>query len=187
VRLDRIKIAREQIRLFKQSQKAEEKGPRGENREQRRLRRQHEIEQTRFQRQGEIEQEKRREQTEKDAYKRALFPPPEECGTCAEEAFTLQQLSPNEKSATYTCDYCKRSYIVRRFRPKTARQPIPRRVLDEVRRRDGGACARCGNQERLEYDHIIPVKLGGANTSRNLQLLCERCNRQKSASPPGSF
>jgi len=38
---------------------------------------------------------------------------------------------------------------------------------------------KCGRQERLEYDHIIPLVKGGSNTERNIQLLCESCNRSK--------
>jgi hypothetical protein len=51
-----------------------------------------------------------------------------------------------------------------------------------VWRRDLGKCVECGSQEKLEYDHIIPVSKGGSNTERNIQLLCERCNRTKSNS-----
>jgi hypothetical protein len=61
------------------------------------------------------------------------------------------------------------------------RSSIPRSVRLEVWQRDGGRCVECDSQERLEFDHVIPVALGGANTARNLQLLCERCNRRKGA------
>lgn len=61
------------------------------------------------------------------------------------------------------------------------RQPIPDDVKIFVWRRDGGQCVKCGSQEKLEYDHIIPISKGGSNTARNLQLLCEKCNRLKGA------
>jgi hypothetical protein len=59
------------------------------------------------------------------------------------------------------------------------RQPIPESVRMYVWRRDEGKCVTCGSQERLEFDHIIPVCRGGSNTNRNIQLLCEKCNRSK--------
>jgi Holliday junction DNA helicase RuvB len=62
------------------------------------------------------------------------------------------------------------------------RLAIPPEVRREVWRRDGGKCARCGSRENLEYDHIIPVSRGGSNTARNIELLCEKCNRAKSDS-----
>jgi hypothetical protein len=63
-----------------------------------------------------------------------------------------------------------------------ARPPIPEAVRIEVWRRDSGQCVRCGSQRNLEFDHIIPLALGGSNTARNIQLLCETCNREKGAS-----
>jgi len=60
------------------------------------------------------------------------------------------------------------------------RNTIPQDVRIFVWRRDQGRCVICGSQEKLEYDHIIPFSKGGSNTERNIQLLCERCNRQKS-------
>ncbi|NCS96956.1 HNH endonuclease [bacterium] len=60
------------------------------------------------------------------------------------------------------------------------RPRIPESVRVEVWRRDGGKCARCGSRDRLEYDHIVPISRGGSNTARNIELLCEKCNRSKS-------
>lgn len=56
---------------------------------------------------------------------------------------------------------------------------ISQEVKDLVWNRDGGKCAQCGSNEKLEFDHIIPFSKGGSNTYRNIQLLCERCNREK--------
>jgi len=63
---------------------------------------------------------------------------------------------------------------------RLSRPIIPEAVRHEVWRRDGGRCVHCGSQENLEFDHIIPISKGGANTARNIQLLCEACNRKKS-------
>ncbi len=61
-----------------------------------------------------------------------------------------------------------------------SREPIPQEIQNKVWNRDGGKCVKCGSQEKLEFDHIIPFSKGGSNTYRNLQLLCEKCNRLKS-------
>jgi 5-methylcytosine-specific restriction endonuclease McrA len=63
----------------------------------------------------------------------------------------------------------------------SGREPIPDDVKMFVWNRDGGKCVRCGSNQNLEFDHIIPLSRGGSNTARNLQLLCERCNRSKGA------
>jgi hypothetical protein len=62
---------------------------------------------------------------------------------------------------------------------KYERARIPEEVRIAVWRRDQGKCARCGNRENLEYDHIVPVSKGGGNTARNIELLCQDCNRSK--------
>lgn len=59
------------------------------------------------------------------------------------------------------------------------RDPIPRDVKHAVFRRDGGKCVECGSDFEIQYDHIIPFSMGGADTVENLQLLCARCNQQK--------
>lgn len=62
---------------------------------------------------------------------------------------------------------------------KIKREVIPQNVKNEVWKRDEGLCVQCGKNEKLEFDHIIPIVKGGSNTYRNLQLLCETCNREK--------
>lgn len=63
---------------------------------------------------------------------------------------------------------------------KSAKRPaVPENVRIAVWRRDEGKCVKCGSRERLEYDHIIPISKGGSNTVRNIELLCENCNRSK--------
>jgi hypothetical protein len=62
------------------------------------------------------------------------------------------------------------------------RDRIPDSVRLFVWQRDQGKCVKCGSAEKLEFDHIIPVIKGGSNTERNVQLLCEQCNRTKGAS-----
>ena len=59
------------------------------------------------------------------------------------------------------------------------RRPIPDDVKMFVWRRDEGRCISCNSNAELEFDHIIPVSMGGSNTARNLQLLCGSCNRAK--------
>jgi hypothetical protein len=63
--------------------------------------------------------------------------------------------------------------------PRTERTGIPEAVRVAVWRRDSGRCVKCGSRERLEYDHIVPVSRGGSSTVRNVELLCEKCNRSK--------
>jgi len=64
--------------------------------------------------------------------------------------------------------------------PEKRSRGISQEVKDKVWRRDRGKCAQCGSEEYLEFDHIIPHSKGGSNTYRNIQILCQECNRKKS-------
>ena len=64
--------------------------------------------------------------------------------------------------------------------PRAARKRRPH----EFRRKDRRAwmdtqCARCGTNENLTLDHIIPVCHGGTSTKDNAQTLCGPCNNWK--------
>jgi hypothetical protein len=61
------------------------------------------------------------------------------------------------------------------------RDVIPDDVKQMVWMRDGGRCRQCGAQVELQFDHIIPVAMGGGSGPENLQILCGPCNRRKSA------
>ena len=50
--------------------------------------------------------------------------------------------------------------------------------------KQNGICAKCGNHfdlQKMEADHITPWIKGGKTTSENCQMLCQDCNRKKSA------
>jgi hypothetical protein len=65
--------------------------------------------------------------------------------------------------------------------PAPRRAGLSRDVRLAVWERDGGACVQCGATFELQFDHVIPVALGGATTAENLQVLCGPCNRAKGA------
>jgi hypothetical protein len=62
------------------------------------------------------------------------------------------------------------------------REFIPSEIRLAVWERDSGSCRSCGSTTELQYDHVIPVSMGGASTTENLQVLCGNCNRRKGAS-----
>lgn len=61
------------------------------------------------------------------------------------------------------------------------RDVIPDDVKQLVWLRDGGRCRHCGAQAELQFDHVIPVTMGGSSNPENPQILCGSCNRRKSA------
>lgn len=58
---------------------------------------------------------------------------------------------------------------------------IPMNVKREVWDRDNGKCQKCGADDNLHFDHIIPYSKGGTSKDpENIQLLCARHNLSKS-------
>lgn len=67
---------------------------------------------------------------------------------------------------------------------------LPEWLKRAVFYRDRGRCQHCGkdlsgqlaiaNDGELQFDHIIPLENGGTNDATNFQLLCIKCNLEKS-------
>lgn len=62
---------------------------------------------------------------------------------------------------------------------------IPPRIKDRVADRAKGCCQKCGRRIvgklRAEFDHVIPLIIGGEHRETNLQLLCNECHTGKTA------
>lgn len=52
-------------------------------------------------------------------------------------------------------------------------------VKHHVWMRDQGKCTKCGGTRNLNYDHVLPVALGGKSSPANLRLLCFQCNQRQ--------
>ena len=69
------------------------------------------------------------------------------------------------------------------------RQRFPVWLKDAVFHRDKGTCVICRCdltklirlQNDINIDHIIPLSLYGTNDASNMQLLCSKCNSEKSS------
>ncbi len=101
-------------------------------------------------------------------------------GNYSDEQFRLLILEQFDKERRYF-EKLKQKFDSIDNEATQIRERIPENIRIAVWRRDGGMCARCGSREKLEYDHIVPVSRGGSNTVRNIELLCEKCNRSKGA------
>ena len=91
------------------------------------------------------------------------------------EALILDKLEQKKRKVDRALERISQSA----FESANERQSIPNDVKTIVWQRDKGHCVKCGSQKNIEYDHIIPLAKGGSNTARNIQLLCENCNRSK--------
>jgi 5-methylcytosine-specific restriction endonuclease McrA len=96
-----------------------------------------------------------------------------------EAADVLALVRERQRRARRTLERAHAALAGEALQPR--REPIPRAVRLAVFERDGGRCVECGSAFEIQYDHVIPVALGGAATVENLQILCATCNRAKGA------
>jgi hypothetical protein len=64
---------------------------------------------------------------------------------------------------------------------RVQREAISDAVKHHIWVRDEGRCVECESPTELQFDHVIPLAMGGSNELANLQLLCAVCNRRKGA------
>lgn len=80
--------------------------------------------------------------------------------------------------------YAVASVNARRVKKRGAAGNYTKGDIDAILVRQGGICASCGSDQRLEVDHIVPISKGGSNWPENLQVLCRGCNARKSSKTP---
>lgn len=64
------------------------------------------------------------------------------------------------------------------------RTEFNRKIRSKASKRAAGKCERCSanlKSGESEYDHLIPLALGGKSTLINCQLLCRVCHVEKTA------
>lgn len=72
-------------------------------------------------------------------------------------------------------------FLERSLRKKRPDRHTPQKIRNEILKKYDNKCCECGSKEKLEIDHIKPIKLGGNNDFDNLQILCKTCNICKGA------
>ncbi|GAA4328428.1 HNH endonuclease signature motif containing protein [Flaviaesturariibacter amylovorans] len=70
----------------------------------------------------------------------------------------------------------------RRARKANVRGIVRKADYDQLRVLLGDSCLKCGSAKSVQWDHIVPLALGGMHSVENLQPLCRKCNERKQAS-----
>jgi hypothetical protein len=72
------------------------------------------------------------------------------------------------------------------FQKMLAGQAKPASILSENQKMFicGEICAYCGATDKLQWEHLIPVALGGPNTFDNMVRACAACNQSKGPRDP---
>lgn len=74
------------------------------------------------------------------------------------------------------------------YHSRNQRKLLTPKLREKIKQRDNYTCQLCGkympDEIGLQIDHIIPIAKGGKSVESNLQVLCSKCNANKSAKMP---
>ena len=72
------------------------------------------------------------------------------------------------------------------FQKMLAGQAKPASILSENQKMFmcGEICAYCGATNKMQWDHIVPIALGGPDTFDNMVRACAACNQSKGPRDP---
>ena len=75
------------------------------------------------------------------------------------------------------------NYVFRQF---SEQKMLPAAILVENKKLflEADQCAYCGSPADLQWEHIVPLAMGGPNNIDNLVRACRSCNLQKGARDP---
>lgn len=89
----------------------------------------------------------------------------------------LQNRNKQLKNINYEC-------TLREYYSKSQRKLMTKELREKIMIRDNYTCQNCGkhmpDEVGLHIDHIMPVSKGGKTVPSNLQVLCSKCNGNKS-------
>lgn len=104
-----------------------------------------------------------------------------------DQQFDTDSLEKEIKNLMQDEDVTKKSWVYPYVLTKNERylsiRPFPDKIKREAYERQQWICTKCNQHftlEEMEADHITPRCEGGRTTAENCQMLCKRCNREKS-------
>ncbi len=87
-----------------------------------------------------------------------------------------------ERAATKEAEAQQAAAIKReKKKAKTKMRREAHKLRGNVLDKYADGCEHCKSKQRLTWDHITPIELGGTNTKKNIQVLCQSCNSSKGA------
>jgi len=98
-----------------------------------------------------------------------------------ENFYPAGETGPNDGLMS-SCKSChsQRTNQSRRKAENSVESDLTPQGWEAIKEKFNFECAYCGDSEKLERDHVVPLSGGGDTTKRNIVPACGSCNRSKS-------